>query len=264
MIALLSDIEVGYDESGTGVPVMFIHGYPHDRRLWAHQMHGLGARARCVSLDLRGFGETTAVPPWTMDRYADDVVALMDMLRLERAVIAGLSMGGYIAFAIWRRHPERVRALVLANTRAGADSAEGREKRKASIALARERGSAAIADSVMTGMLGKSTRESRPDIVESVRSMLVAQPVEGIVGALQAMMDRPDSTPTLATIDAPVLIVSGDEDAIIPVEEARAMHAAIRGSQLEIIAKAGHLSNLERPAAFNHVLSEFLGRLVLE
>lgn len=264
MIALLSDMEVGYDENGTGMPVMFVHGFPHDRRLWAQQMRGLGARARCVAVDLRGFGDTTAQPPWSMDRYADDVVALMDLLRLEPAVIAGLSMGGYIALAIWRRHPERVRALVLANTRAGADSAEAREKRKATIALAREGGSAAVADSVMTGMLGKSTRETRSDLVETVRRMLVAQPVEGIVGALQAMMDRPDSTPTLGTIDAPVLVISSEEDAIIPVEEARAMHAAIGGSQLEIIAKAGHLSNLERPAAFNHLLSEFLARLVLE
>ena len=264
MIALLDSIEIGYDEGGTGVAVLFIHGFPHDRTLWTPQLQGLTVQARCLAADLRGFGETTAKTPYSMDRYADDLVGLLDVLRIDRAVFAGLSMGGYINFAIWRRHPQRVRALVLANTRAGADSEEGREKRRAVMALARDQGSGAVADSMMTGMLGKTTRSTRPEIVNSVHRMISSAPVEGVVGALQAMMDRPDSTPTLATIDVPTLIVTGDEDTIIPVDEARAMHAAIRGSTIEVISGAGHLSNLERPAAFNHVVSEFLATLTLE
>ena len=127
--------------------------------------------------------------------------------------------------------------------------------------VARDQGSGAVADAMITGMLGKTTRSSRPEIVNSVHRMLSSAPVDGIVGALQAMMDRPDSTSTLGTIDVPTLVVTGDEDAIIPTDEARSMHAAIRGSSLEIIPGAGHLSNLERPAAFNHVVSEFLARL---
>ena len=196
-----------------------------------------------------------------MDRYADDLVGLLDVLHIDRAVFAGLSMGGYIAFAIWRRHPQRVRALVLANTRSGADSEEGRAKRRALMTLARDQGSSAVADSMMTGMLGKTTRSNRPEIVNAVHRMISSAPVDGVVGALQAMMDRPDSTPTLATIEVPTLIVTGDEDTIIPVDDARAMHAAIRGSTIEVISGAGHLSNLERPAAFNHVVSEFLAKL---
>jgi len=261
MIALLDSIEIGYDEGGTGVAVLFIHGFPHDRTLWTPQLQGLTVQARCLAADLRGFGETTAKPPYSMDRYADDLVGLLDVLRIDRAVFAGLSMGGYIAFAIWRRHPQRVRALVLANTRSGADSEEGRGKRRALMALARDQGSGAVADSMMTGMLGKTTRSNRPEIVNSVHRMISSAPVDGVIGALQAMMDRPDSTPTLATIDVPTLIVTGDEDTIIPVDDARAMHAAIRGSTIEVISGAGHLSNLERPAAFNHVVSEFLAKL---
>jgi 3-oxoadipate enol-lactonase len=264
MIALLDHIEIGYDEGGTGVPVVFVHGFPHDRSLWTPQLQGLTVQARCFAVDLRGFGETTASPPYSVDQYADDLAGFMDVLHIERAVIAGLSMGGYVAFAMWRRHAHRVRGMVLANTKAGADSNEAREKRKANMTVAREQGSGAIADAMITGMLGKTTRAKRPDIINTVHRMMSSAPVEGIVGALQAMMDRPDSSGTLGTIDVPTMVVTGDEDAIIPNEEARVLHAGIRGSSLEVNTGAGHLSNLERPAAFNHVLTEFLARLSFE
>jgi 3-oxoadipate enol-lactonase len=264
MIALVDSIAIGYDDGGTGVPVVFIHGFPHDRTLWTPQMQGLTARARCLAVDLRGFGETTATPPFSMDQYADDVVGFLDQMRIDRAVVAGLSMGGYVAFALWRRHPARLRGLILSNTRAGADSPEAREKRQTLIELARAEGSAAIADSMITGMIGKTTRANRPEIVNAVHRMISSAPVDGIVGALEAMMQRPDSTSTLPAIDVPTLVVTGDEDTIIPIEEARSMHAAIRGSSLEVISGAGHLSNLERPSAFNHVVSEFLAALTLE
>ncbi len=257
-------IEIGYDDVGSGLPVVFVHGFPHNRTLWSPQVNALVDRARCIAPDLRGFGETTAAAPFTMDQYADDIAALMDVERVDRAVVAGLSMGGYVAFAFWRRHRERVRALVLSDTRAGADSEEGRRKRQEMIALARERGSGAVADSMIGGMVGKSTRDKSPEIGDAAHSMMASAPVDGVVGALQAMMERPDSTPTLATIDVPTLVVVGEEDTLIPVSESRALNAAIRGSRLEVIAGAGHVSNMERPAAFNHVLSEFLGVLELQ
>jgi pimeloyl-ACP methyl ester carboxylesterase len=264
MIALVDSIAIGYDDGGTGLPVVFLHGFPHDRTLWTPQMQGLTARARCLAIDLRGFGETTAAAPFSMDQYADDVVGFMDQVRIDRAVLAGLSMGGYVAFALWRRHSARVRGLILSNTRAGADSPEAREKRQALIHLAQTEGSQAIADSMITGMIGKTTRGKRPEIVNAVHRMIASAPVDGVVGALEAMMQRPDSTSTLSSIDVPTLVVTGDEDAIIPIEEARSMYAAIRGSSLEVISGAGHLSNLERPSAFNHVVSEFLAALTLE
>jgi 3-oxoadipate enol-lactonase len=261
MIALRPGVDIAYDDVGTGLPVVFLHGFPHNRTLWAPQLGGLMSRARCVAPDLRGFGESEIRGPYSMDRYADDVIAMLDALQIERAVIAGLSMGGYVAFALWRRHRARVRALILADTRAGPDSEEAKTKRRSMIALAREKGSGVIADAQITGMVGKTTRERHPDIADAVHRMLTMAPVEGVVGALEAMIARADSTPTLATIDVPTLIIVGDEDVLTPPSEARAMHAAIPGSRLEVLECAGHVSNVERPAAFNHVTSEFLGVL---
>ena len=162
MIALPRGVDIAYDDVGTGLPVVFIHGFPHNRTMWAPQLGGLLTRARCIAPDLRGFGESEIRGPYTMDAYADDVIAVLDALQIDRAVIAGLSMGGYVAFAIWRRHRERVRALILADTRPGPDSVEAREKRRDLIALVRARGSGAVADAQIAGMVGKTTREKHP------------------------------------------------------------------------------------------------------
>jgi len=261
MIALCGDVEIGYEDVGKGLPVVFLHGFPHDRSLWAPQLGALMDRCRCIAPDMRGFGESAVQGPYTMNRYADDVVALLDALHIDRAVIAGLSMGGYIAFAVWRRHRARVRALVLADTRSGADNTEGRAKRRAMIDTVKADGIDPLVDAQVNGMLGKTTREKHPELIEYVRRMLARSPAEGVVGALEAMIARPDSTEMLATIDVPTLIVVGDEDVLTPPKDSRAMHEAIRGSRLEVLAGAGHLSNLERPAAFNHVVSEFVSVL---
>lgn len=255
---------LAFDESGAGPALVLLHGYPHDRSLWAAQRIALAGRARVVTPDLRGFGESPAPADsdsCTMDRHADDVAALIERLDLAPAVVGGLSMGGYVTFALWRRHPELVRALVLADTRSGADSNEARAKRRAQQELARNAGAAAVASELLTGMVGRTTRETRPEVVDSLRRMLAAAPVSGIVCALEAMMARPDSTPTLPSITVPVLIVVGDEDVLTPAAESRAMHAAIPGSRLEVIARAGHASNVERPAAFTRVLCDFLESL---
>jgi 3-oxoadipate enol-lactonase len=259
----VGEIELGYDEVGAGNPLLLLHGFPHDRTLWAPQLTGLSRRSRVIAVDLRGFGESSVSPPFTVDQYADDAAALMDALGIERAIIGGLSMGGYAALAFWRRHRRRVRGLVLADTRAGADSEEGRAKRREMIALARAEGSDAIARSMLTGMVGKKTRDRHPEIAESVRVMMARASVDGVVGALEAMMTRPDSTPTLPTIDVPVLVVVGADDALTPPKEAATLAAAIRGSTLEVIPRAGHVSNVERPAAFNYVVTDFLHRALL-
>jgi pimeloyl-ACP methyl ester carboxylesterase len=261
VIALCHGVEIAYDDVGAGLPVAFIHGFPHNRSLWAPQVGALVDRARCIVPDLRGFGESSRHGPFSIDQFADDVATLLRTLGIERAVIAGLSMGGYVAFALWRRHRSMVRGLVLADTRAGADSEETREKRRALMEVARTRGSGAVADAQITGMIGKTTREKRPRMIDEVHRMLESAPVEGIVGALEAMMARVDSTGTLSTIDVPTLIVVGSEDVLTPVSEAEILHEGIRGSRLEVIEHAGHVSNLERPASFNHVLSEFLASI---
>lgn len=263
MIAYCGGIEIGYDDVGSGDALVFLHGFPHHRALWAPQLGALLDRARCIAPDLRGFGESSIVPPYSIDQYADDLAALLDSLRIERAVVCGLSMGGYVALAFWRRHKARIRALVLMDTRAGNDSAEARERRDQMIALARSRGSEAVADAMITGMVGKRTREKCPEVVDDVHRMLESAPVEGVVGALESLRDRPDSTATLETIDVPTLIVVGEDDVLTPPSEAALLHAGIRGSTLEVITGAGHVANVERPAAVNHVLTEFLAKLTL-
>jgi pimeloyl-ACP methyl ester carboxylesterase len=252
---------LAHESSGVGTPLLLLHGFPHDHTLWTPQLAGLMSHCRCIAPDLRGFGESPIAPPYSMDRYADDLVELLDRLGIERAVVAGLSMGGYIAFAMWRRHRRRIRALALIDTRAGADNDETRQRRRAQMEVARSQGAEVLAAQLLPAQLGERTRERHPDIVEVVRTMLARAPVEGIVGALEAMIARPDSTPTLATIDVPTLVVVGEEDTVTPPAEARRLHEGIRGSRLEIVGGAGHLSSLERPAAVNHLLSEFIARL---
>jgi pimeloyl-ACP methyl ester carboxylesterase len=228
--------------------------------MWSAQLAGLSQLSRCIAPDLRGFGESVVEGPYSMDRYADDIAELLDACSVRRAVIAGCSMGGYITFAFWRRHRERVLGLALCDTRSGADDDAGLEKRRAMIRAAREQGSAAVADMMIDSLLGKTTRERSPDVERGVYAMMTSAPVDGVVGAIEAMMQRPDSTHTLATIDVPTIVVTGEEDAIAPVEGARAMSDAISDSTFAAIPGAGHLSNLERPAAFNIVFAEFLTR----
>ncbi len=258
MIERIGGISMSWEERGEGPAVLFVHGFPHDHSLWDAQVAALGGRVRCLAPDLRGFGVSEVAGPWSMDQWADDLAALLDARGIERAVVCGLSMGGYIAFALWRRHRARVRALVLADTRAGADDETARAKRRETIELAREGGAAAVAERTMPGMIGKTTRERSPERAAQMRAMMERAPVEGIVGALEAMIARPDSAATLATIDVPTLVVVGDEDALTPPAEARAMHERIAGSRLEVIAGAGHASAFERPSAFSHVLGEFV------
>jgi 3-oxoadipate enol-lactonase len=262
VISSVNGHAIGYDDVGVGLPVVFIHGFPHDRSLWASQFGAASIPTRAIACDLRGFGESEGTAT-TIDDYASDVAALLHALGIVKAVVVGISMGGYVALALWRREPALVRALVLTDTRAGADSDAGRAKRNEQIEFVQTRGPAALADVLIQGMVGKDTRALRPDLTERVHAMLSRASTGASVGALIAMRDRPDATATLATITVPTLIVVGEDDVLTPVSEARAMHAAIPASRLEIVVGAGHLPNVERPAAFNHILSEFLGSLAL-
>lgn len=258
---LPNGLTIAYDELGLGNPFVLLHGFPHNRTLWAPQTSALLEHGRCITPDLRGFGDSGREGPYSMEQYAEDVIELLEDLGIEKTVVGGLSMGGYVAFALWRARPDMVRALVLADTRPGADSPETRRKRLELMAVAREEGAGAVANAQISGMVGATTRAQNPALADGLHQMLASAPVEGIIGGLQAMMDRPDSTPLLPTIDVPTQIIVGEEDALTPVKESRAMHAAIAGSRLEVIPGAGHCSNLEKPAAFNHVLGEFLSSL---
>ena len=246
--------------------LLLLHGFPHLGTLWDPMRAALaalpGAHSREVlAPDLRGFSGEPVSPPHTIDRYADDLVALLDARGVERAVVCGLSMGGYVALAMWRRHPARVHALVLADTRAGADDEAQRGRRVELAARARAEGSEAVALAQLTGAVGKTTRARHPERVESLRALMARVPVDAIVGALEAMRTRPDATPLLASITVPTLVIVGDEDVLTPPREARALAAAIPGARLVQIPGAGHVSCWERPDTFAAALADFLGAL---
>lgn len=250
--------QVAYDETNKGnIPLLLIHGFPLDRTLWTEQTRGVAARV--IAPDLRGFGEST-LPSGavTMDTYAEDLHALLDALNIKSVVVAGLSMGGYITLAFYRKYPKSVRGLILANTKAGADSAEGKKGREDNATLAREKGAAAVGEKMMPKMFTPKTVTERTAITASVNAMMARQSVDGVVAALMAMRDRPDSTPTLAQISVPTLIITGAEDNLIPPKESEAMRDGIRGAKLVVIPGAAHLSNVEQPDAFNRAVNDFL------
>jgi pimeloyl-ACP methyl ester carboxylesterase len=197
-----------------------------------------------------------------MTTYADDAVAILDHLGIDRAVVAGLSMGGYIAFELVRRCRDRVRGLALIDTRAEADSPEGRRRREAAAQQAREFGAAAIADAMLPEMLAADTRTRDPALADRVWRMMAATPVAGILGALSAMRERPDSTPLLSSLaDLPTLVVVGAEDRITPPDGARAMAARIPGVRLAVIPGAGHLPPVEAPDQTTAELRRFLATI---
>ena len=198
----------------------------------------------------------------SIDDYAGDVIDLLDALHIHDAVVGGLSMGGYVAFALLRHASRYVRGLILADTKAQADTPEGVEGRKRMIELVGAKGPAAVADEMLPKLLGETTRRTRPAVVEQVRSLATSSSAEAIAGALRALMTRPDSTPQLASIHVPTLIVVGDEDTVTPPSAAAEMHRAIAGSELVTIPEAGHLTNLEQPDAFDAALARFLDHRV--
>lgn len=248
--------------AGDGPPVLFVHGFPLDRTMWRPVASALTGWRR-VAPDLRGLGLSEGSDDgYTMAEYADDLAALLDTLRIPGAVVCGLSMGGYVAFEFLRRHPDRVRALVLADTRAAPDDADARTKRDAMIARIRRDGPGFLADEMLPRLLGPATMQTMPDVVRQVRGMMTAQPAEGLVGALTAMRDRPDSQPMLGGITVPTLVIHGSDDQLIPVAEARAMAEAIPGAHFAAIPAAGHLAPVEQAVNTGRVIREFLESLL--
>lgn len=194
----------------------------------------------------------------TMDDYAADVVDLLDALHIEDAVIGGCSMGGYLAFALYRRAPNYFRGLLLVDTRAQADTHEALESRKQMLQLVADKGTVAVVDEMVPKLLGETTRRTRPEVVERVRSIALENSAESVAGMVRALMSRQDSTPLLASIRIPTLIVVGDEDTLTPPAMAEQMHKAIAGSELAVLQGVGHLSNLEDSRKFGDVLARFL------
>jgi 3-oxoadipate enol-lactonase len=262
-VAHVRGIEMAYEEAGAGEPALvLLHGFPFNRSMWREQVAALGARRRVITPDLRGHGETSATEEAaTMEALAQDVASLLDELRVERAVIGGLSMGGYVTLAFYRLFPARVRALVLADTRATPDTEEARRVREETAEKALKDGMSGIADAMLPKLVAPATLKGRPEIVARVREMIERTNPQGAAEALRGMALRRDQTEMLARIDVPTLILVGDADQLTPPKDSEMMHALVRGSHLVVIEGAGHVSNLERPAEFNRALAEFLDAL---
>jgi pimeloyl-ACP methyl ester carboxylesterase len=231
--------------------------------MWEPQLALADGGWRVIAPDLRGFGDGASDPPATsMDDYVGDLVDLLDALHIHDAVIGGLSLGGYVAFALLRLAPHYVKGLILADTRSQGDTPEGIDGRRRMLATLHDKGVSAVAEEMLPRLLGQTTRQERPAVTGFVRELMAAQSPAAVAGALTSMMKRPDSTPRLATVRCPTLVVVGEEDALTPPASAEALQRAIAGAELVVLPRAGHLSSLETPDAFNESVARFLAHRV--
>jgi pimeloyl-ACP methyl ester carboxylesterase len=258
-IAHLSSQSIRYLEAGQGRPLVLLHAFPLSAEQWLPQLAQVPAGWRFIAPDLRGFGGSDPGPVAggiTMDTYAGDVLELMLHLDIASAVVAGLSMGGYVALAMARRAPGRLAGLVLADTRAGADNAEGRAARDRMLQTLEREGPAGVARDMLPRLTGVTSQRDQPDLHDAIRQIIVGNTPAGIGAAIRAMKERPDSTALLATIACSTTIICGAEDVMTVPAESEAMAAAIPGARLVLLSHAGHLSNLENADAFTAALVE--------
>jgi pimeloyl-ACP methyl ester carboxylesterase len=264
-IATISTGEIAYIDRGSGQPILLVHGFPLDHTMWNAQIKALSERARIVAPDLRGFGKSpvgNADPKHgiTMERYADDLAELLDVLAItEPIVFIGLSMGGYIAWPFVRKHQQRLRGLVLCDTRAAADTEEARAGRIKMAEKVAEWGAKRVAEMIGPKLFAPGKFESNLAIVAEIRRVVENTPPAGIAAAQRGMAARPDMTSFLPQIKVPTLVAVGTDDAISPPAEMQKIAAAVPGSQYVVIPNSGHMTTMENPAAVNAALSQFLG-----
>jgi pimeloyl-ACP methyl ester carboxylesterase len=250
-----------YFEAGKGRALILLHAFPLSADMWQSQLDRVPDGWRFLAPDLRGFGAGGGVPPsLTVDDYAGDVLALMNALGIETAVIGGLSMGGYVTFALFRRAPERFAGVILADTKAQADTADGRAGRLAMSETLRTRGVGAVVDELLPKLVGETTRRERPEVLAETRQLMEANHPGAIEAALHALMTRPDSTPDLGRVGCPTLVIVGQEDTVTPAADAELLARSIPATELVVLPRVGHLSNLEAPDDFSSALTRFLAR----
>jgi 3-oxoadipate enol-lactonase len=257
------DLEFGVVDQGEGSPLVFVHGFPLNHAMWNAQIPVFAERHRVIAPDLRGFGESVDTEGTvSMEEFADDLAAILDDLHVaDPAVLCGLSMGGYIAFHFVRKYRQRLRGLVLCDTRASADVPEVVENRLRIAKLVIESGTQPVAEAMLPKAFAPKTYSDRPEVVEAVRAMMISSDPTGVAAASRGMAVRPDMTELLPAIDLPTLVVVGADDALTTVDEMRRMATAIPEAKLQIVPEAGHLSPLENPAVFNATLASFLDGL---
>ncbi|MCB2206479.1 alpha/beta hydrolase [bacterium] len=253
-----------YTDDGSGLPLLFIHAFPLNSSMWRAQRRDLSTFYRVLTYDLPGFGRGGEFPDaFSLDDAADMAVELLDDRGIDRAVACGCSMGGYIALSLLRRHPDRLAGLILANTRATADTPAAKLNRSTQAAAIREGGMQDLRDEMLGKLLGETTVSSAPDVVRCVEEILQHATPEGSAGMLEAMAARPDSFNALSETVLPVCVISGGEDTLIPPVESEGMKEVLRNGELQLLPHAGHLSCLERPVRFNAAVRDFIQRYVL-
>ncbi len=258
----VGDLWINVVDRGLGSPVVLVHGFPLDHRMWADQIDALATRHRVIAPDLRGFGDSYgAAGTTTMDRFADDLRLILDQLRVDEPVaFCGLSMGGYVAFEFWRRHAVRVRSLVLCDTRAVPDSEEAARNRRLQADRVLATGTDDLAEQMLPKLLAPASLTGQPQTVRRIREMIAKAQPAGVAAALRGMAERPDSTGTLSQINVPTLCLVGEHDAISTAAEMRDFAAKIPNAEFVMIPECGHMTTMENPGAVNDALLTFLGR----
>ena len=258
----IDDIQMAYEDQGSGSPVILVHGYPFNRSLWNDQVDAFSKDHRVITPDLRGFGNSdSSEGPSTMNRMAQDIALLMDALNIQVATLGGLSMGGYVVLAFYKQFPSRVRGLVLADTRPQADAEEGKQVRAQQAEKILAEGMVGVADAMLPKLLTAETLSRKPEVVKRIRDMMIKTKPAGAAAALLGMAAREDQTQLLEQIVTPTLIIVGREDSITPVADSLTMFDRIAASRLVVIENAAHVSNVEQVKSFNQELRTFLSEL---
>ncbi len=256
----VDNITFNYDDQGQGeIPVILIHGFPFDKIMWKPQVRFLKENYRVIAYDIRGFGRSmTGKKELSIDLFADDLINFMNEMKIEKAIICGLSMGGYIALNAITRFPERFEKLILADTQCVADTAEIKENRYKTIKKIEEEGMPDFAENFIKKVFHKESLIDKKDFVDIIKNVILSTTQKTLTGGLTALANRKETCYYLSKIDIPALIICGRQDELTPLTQSETMHKSIKGSTLKIIEHAGHLSNLEQADEFNECLEEFL------
>ena len=256
------DAEIAYEVSGSGPPVVLLHPFPAHHELWIPAAKALLSRYCVILPDLRGHGVSgIGEGPATMAKHAADLSRVLAEENVERATLVGVSIGGYVLFEFWRTYPGRVQALALCNTKAQGGTSESRATRLQAALDVLERGTEPFFESMVAKLLSETTRATRPDLVEGALRMMRKMSPEDVAWVQRGMAERPDSIETLKTITVPTLIVTGDEDVVTGVSEAELMKRHIAGSEMKVVAKAGHYSPWEQPEEVGRIVRQFVDRV---
>jgi pimeloyl-ACP methyl ester carboxylesterase len=259
----VNNITISYNDVGEGsIPILFLHGFPFDKSMWKSQLESLKSTNRVIAIDIRGFGKSTIEKiPLSIDLFCDDLIVFMNKLNIEKTILCGLSMGGFIALNAIKRFPDRFEALVLCNTQCIADTAAVKENRYKTIEQINLEGIAPFNEKFINSVFHPDSLINKKELVENLRTVVFANSKEILIAGITALAERSETCSILESISIPTLIISGREDVVIPFEQSQFMHEHIKGSFLKIIDNAGHVSNLEQPEEFNTQLLYFLNSL---